>query len=356
MKKTLLILSLFALPVLVNGQFALQQSNIQTMGNSINYHVADSNTVMMESTTGTGITWDYSGITGYNGMMKNGSVGDPDTTAFSTEFSTSTDYYLLEEFTGMYYTLSAGQMDIQGYVFEDVEVPLAGPTDVALVLSNDDIQALTFPHDVNTPLISDPYSGTVEGNGIPSSPASGNSYTEIDGEGTLMLPGQNFNDVVRVKTIDTANTAITIFTSTLNVEIRREQYEYRHSSSVFPLFSITAIEIVDTDNGDVLADFRLALSSVAPSSGIEEEKLTSSISLYPNPAKDWINLNIKMDQAGTGHYDVINSLGQSVISSPLDLSKGTNQQKIDINELPYGMYFVKVEVNGQVATKKISKR
>lgn len=357
MKKKLLILSLLTLPLVGWSQTSLTQADIQVLGNTIMYHVVDSNAVSYENVTGSGVTWDYSTVTGYN-LTKDGIVGNPDTSVYSGFYGNSDNYLFLEDFTGLFYTLDANNMNVQGYVFEDVEIPLAGTDDVALVLNANDIQALTFPFDINTPTLTDNFSGTIEtlGGTLPSTPATGISYTSIDGEGTLELPGQTFNDVVRVKTVDTASASINIVFSTLNVEIRRKQYEYRHSSSKFPLFSISEVQIIDTDTQDNLANFKATLSSVAPFTAAENINAENSVSYYPNPTEGRVSLLIKSKTINIGSLEVFNSLGQNIMSKDISIKSGVNVYDIDLSLESNGIYFVKIQSGDFITTKKINKK
>lgn len=68
--------------------------------------------------------------------------------------------------------------------------------------------------------------------------------------------------------------------------------------------------------------------------------------LFPNPATDFINLSIKENPwlANGGEYQIISSSGrifaQGVISG--------REQQIPIAELPNGLYFLKLEVDGRI--------
>lgn len=355
MKRALLYLSLITLPFIGNTQTAINQADIQSLGNTIMYHLVDSNAVTYENTTGSGVTWDYATITGYN-LTKDGLVGDPDTSDYSTYYTNSDNYLFLEDYTGLFYSLTSTEMTTEGYVFEDVDVPLVGASDIALVLNSNPIISLNFPFDINTPQIVDNFSGTIESGALTSTPASGISYAEIDGEGTLELPGQSFSNVVRVVTTDTANASINLFPSALNVEIRRKQYDYRNSSSKFPLFSLSDIQIVNTDTGDDLANFKAVLSSVAPFTSAEDFNDVTSVHYYPNPTQGNVTFLLRSQVNNSGSYQVINSLGQVVSENDINVVPGANQFNIDLSSAPNGMYFVKITSGNFVSTKKINKR
>jgi hypothetical protein len=84
--------------------------------------------------------------------------------------------------------------------------------------------------------------------------------------------------------------------------------------------------------------------------GLTVNKLDESdVMVYPNPAKDAVTLEIN-NTSGKTNYTVCNVIGKTVVSSSVE-----NQNKININLAgqPAGVYFIKIENNGQRAVKKI---
>jgi hypothetical protein len=84
--------------------------------------------------------------------------------------------------------------------------------------------------------------------------------------------------------------------------------------------------------------------------GIEESSL-SNISLYPNPTTGRATIDLEeimQDIKAT----LTNSLGQVILT---DNYTATNFINLDINA-PKGVYFLNLEVDGEVITKKIIKK
>ena len=84
--------------------------------------------------------------------------------------------------------------------------------------------------------------------------------------------------------------------------------------------------------------------------GIEEKNLSIS-SLYPNPTSG--QLSISLEEANTTSVTIRNSLGQLVLS---DKYPPNNQLDLDISTYPNGIYFLQIEVNGEIITKKVIKQ
>ncbi|HWY99190.1 MAG TPA: T9SS type A sorting domain-containing protein [Bacteroidia bacterium] len=102
---------------------------------------------------------------------------------------------------------------------------------------------------------------------------------------------------------------------------------------------------------DGLAFFTPIDSSCSPSIFTSINEVTSSpfINVYPNPATN--ELFINLHQAVDGKLTLTNVLGQDVYTTKISGST----QKINTAGLPQGVYFLKIESNGQVLTKKVLK-
>ncbi|NOQ71384.1 MAG: Omp28-related outer membrane protein [Crocinitomix sp.] len=89
--------------------------------------------------------------------------------------------------------------------------------------------------------------------------------------------------------------------------------------------------------------------------GIEEDAAnTFAITAYPNPASDFINLTIELQEASSVSIEVVNMLG-AVVSTieTQNLASGTNYNELDLSNLTEGVYFVKTTVNETVDMQKI---
>ena len=96
---------------------------------------------------------------------------------------------------------------------------------------------------------------------------------------------------------------------------------------------------------------QLNLGAVATLAGIhslsipENEKV--QITLYPNPAKNAVNI---LSEDGLQRVKIYNLLGQSVDAVTLN---GSNKHTIDISNYASGIYFVKIASEKGIATKRL---
>ena len=86
--------------------------------------------------------------------------------------------------------------------------------------------------------------------------------------------------------------------------------------------------------------------------GLKETK-NANISLYPNPAKNEITINLANSLNNSMVCSMIDVLGKEVASASIE--KGTSSFKLNIESLEKGVYFVNLMDGNTVITKKIIK-
>jgi hypothetical protein len=96
-------------------------------------------------------------------------------------------------------------------------------------------------------------------------------------------------------------------------------------------------------NGTTTATYNKIIT-VTGCTGIESNSISNALSVYPNPAKDVLNIEV----AGAESYAVTltNLLGKTVLA---DKDRST----LNVANLTPGVYFLTVDVKGQKTTKKI---
>ncbi len=84
------------------------------------------------------------------------------------------------------------------------------------------------------------------------------------------------------------------------------------------------IEILSTDFGN----------------GIVEHGSENLISVFPTPASDYLNVDITAAKAGDFTFDVVDNLGQVVLTDKVFLSAGKNLESINVSSLENGVYYL----------------
>ena len=89
--------------------------------------------------------------------------------------------------------------------------------------------------------------------------------------------------------------------------------------------------------------------------GIEEINLSAGVSVYPNPANDFINVAYGLTNNSVVSVDVINVLGERVMTEYVGSQvAGNYTSRLDVSNLSAGVYMLNVTINGTVNTVRVS--
>jgi hypothetical protein len=87
---------------------------------------------------------------------------------------------------------------------------------------------------------------------------------------------------------------------------------------------------------------------------LEENVPAAALSLYPNPAADWLTLQLDRPQAEQAMMEIYALTGQRMPIGTQVWMPGTVQQQIDVSQLPAGTYIVRVQAGQQYWTEKFT--
>jgi hypothetical protein len=102
-------------------------------------------------------------------------------------------------------------------------------------------------------------------------------------------------------------------------------------------------------------DYTISTGNPAFPVGIDKKSRNlASVSVFPNPAREMINMSVNLVQAGNVTVEVSNTLGQVVLTQELGKKDaGTHRFTLDAGTLKAGVYFCSAIVNGQKYTSKL---
>lgn len=322
----------------------LTQNNEPKVGESLKFYVCDSTFSDAASIKGTNVLWDFSTI---NSDANNSTKTMTVSSANNTKFSGATYVSDIPGVLSTYWSSTSTSRNSHGFVFSD---PTNG--DITISFSSDQEILMNYPFDVNSSL-TDNFSGNLYHSVMSptGSVCSGDIKSEIDGSGTLKLPGNNnFSNVIRHKIVETSNSNIVIpgLGASYPVKVIRTQYDYYDiGNSSFPIFSYINISYDATVfNGNV----KYILSTVNPTINPQSTAGITSIDeiqfhIYPNPSNDFINIDV---DSGVD-MQIIDPNGREMFNKKLI----SGHQVIDISMLESGVYFVRVIKNGKVTVKRL---
>jgi hypothetical protein len=87
--------------------------------------------------------------------------------------------------------------------------------------------------------------------------------------------------------------------------------------------------------------------------GIEKFNSGSQVSIYPNPAKNYLNIEISNETNGIANVSIMNMVGQEVFMENINLNSGLTVKQLNTAGLSNGIYFIKVTNNGSIITRKL---
>lgn len=88
------------------------------------------------------------------------------------------------------------------------------------------------------------------------------------------------------------------------------------------------------------------------STGVNNINL-SGLKMYPNPATDMVNITFSSENAENGVISVMNLMGQTVYTQPVEINEGYNFVAVPVNRFNSGVYMVTIRTNTGISTQKL---
>jgi hypothetical protein len=92
------------------------------------------------------------------------------------------------------------------------------------------------------------------------------------------------------------------------------------------------------------------VTTAASSAVVPQLRIRSNV---PNPFSRTTTVNLSAPRAGSGRIAVFDVQGRRVYARPFEATAGWQSLTLDVHELPNGVYFCRVAVDGQAATRKV---
>ena len=89
--------------------------------------------------------------------------------------------------------------------------------------------------------------------------------------------------------------------------------------------------------------------------GIDENALTSSLQVFPNPSEGVFNVSFELDVLKDVQLEVIDQLGRTLYSHDFNTTMSVRNHKIDLSDQAKGLYFIRINAEEMTAVKKITK-
>lgn len=346
MKKQLLFATLIISSASV-AQNELNFSNEPAIGENRTMYEIDPATDAQAATTGTGVTWDFSGIAAVSATPRTIQVIDATTTLDAASYPTSTKAYDAGSTLLNYFNSSAVSRVSQGFIYDEASFGI-----IQAVFDTDEQILMTYPFAFGDNF-TDNFSGslTFNFNGPQNTSCSGVSHASIDGTGTLLLPlSTSIANVLRLKLVDTVTTQVEVIPGfPMDIEFIRTQYEYYSlATGNLPVFTYANVILQQAGATTPLQETNVIYSSVLPTVFADlNENTAASVVIYPNPSEGMITLN--GDFSVTATAAVFDQAGR-LVHTTNGLQDG---QTIDLSTLETGTYLMVITNNGTSSAHSI---
>lgn len=172
----------------------------------------------------------------------------------------------------------------------------------------------------------------------------GENVAEVDGSGTLITPAGTFNNVLRMKSIETTQSVG--LPPTPGGPTISETTSYLFFSSEFP--SVPLLEYrISGDNINSNSDTTISYGD--PSYLSITEKETNNFSIYPNPANNQITISTT---TSLQRVELLDLFGRVVIVEP---NQNNTKAIINTSTVKSGVYMVRgILMTGKTFVKKVS--
>lgn len=358
MKKLTLTLFLITTVTIIVAQPILNTTNfVPNIGDAQLFYIADTNSIV-DPTIGPNVTFDYSTMNSY-GATQTQYVIDPSTTIYSSYFPTATN---ADTTGGVPINKNYSKVELTDSTTNIGLVVDINTYGTVTVQYNQDPETLMkFPFNYGNNY-SDNYSGlfTIQSSGTTTN-GNGTATVTADAWGTLLLPfGVSIDSVLRVKTVENliTDTIFIVFPpiTILPIEVSGEYINYyKPSISKFPLLSFISGSYTQ-DNNQI--DSSRTILSQYPMNVVGMDDLNKTkinYSVFPNPTnKSYTTLSFNLGESSFVKVELTNNLGQNVAGIfNGNMQQGATSLKIKTSNLSKGLYFININVDNRISTKKL---
>lgn len=319
--------------------FAFAQT-ITTYNNatSANYVVVTSSSALNQSTTGTGLTWNF------NTFTAAGTSSDAHTAPTAGELTTYPGTTTVQTTTSGATSTKVFSKDIVG------EISFTGATnsDADINYNTDNALIGTFPLNYGYNF-SDSTAGEIFNASVGTIPFSGGTITsQVDAYGTLNIndvgAGAYSGNVTRLKISQEINFVISgLFPGSAT----QTTYNYYDNSNGNLVFRYTLLNFVVTGFADETSELMEVLASVTLNN-LNNSIVSQTIEVVPNPVNNVLHLTLN-------NVNLIKSVAISDINGRVVLQTNAFNNNLDVSQLSKGFYIVTVETENSILSKKFIK-
>lgn len=330
MKKDIILIAilLFFSTIASNAQPTLNSNNNPQVGESYYYRVTD--TIAQPGLAGSGQTWNFTGVqVTLNTVIVH--YVNPASTPYAASFPGANLASYVQPGDYNYYTTSGSGFAYKGR---------GNGSDIASITGANYL-LLSYPLGFGSNI-----TNTISGSTSVAT-ISGTVNILGDGTGTLRLPSITYNNVLRVKVTEDITFS---FGPGVDEIVHTESYYWYSANFRGPLMRI----IISNTSGITtaysksvgVADFGLGVDDlVRPTLG--------ALSVYPSPATTSAKVELEVIKAGTMEFAVLDLTGKEVQRWSEAVTPGTYTRRLDVADLPRGIYLLSARSEGVTREQRL---
>ena len=115
------------------------------------------------------------------------------------------------------------------------------------------------------------------------------------------------------------------------------------------------VKVTDQDGASMVRSFAVRVGEKAVSTGIHSAKNDQEISVYPNPAVDYIYVSVQSDVQESVRMEITTLYGQ-VLSTETVATSVNVPCRVNVSDLPAGIYILKVQTADEQSAVKFIKK
>ena len=123
------------------------------------------------------------------------------------------------------------------------------------------------------------------------------------------------------------------------------------------MFNYNSEACVTSNEGDSACDEASAKGTIVevgdPSTSVTSLNTPTNVSVFPNPAKDLLNVAISSEQAQEVTVTLVNASGVQLYETRVDIGMNGQIVPLDVSGLPAGFYFVQVAADQKLTVEKV---
>ncbi|MEI6020844.1 MAG: T9SS type A sorting domain-containing protein, partial [Bacteroidota bacterium] len=158
-----------------------------------------------------------------------------------------------------------------------------------------------------------------------------------------------FTNIIQIKTIRKELTAFTYSGTPGTYSDTYTTFDYYHASQRFPLLSVSYDYYVDQSGPSLSANITVNKIITV---GLKNQSFDNAFSIFPNPAKDILYFQMDNLNAENCSLEMIDVTGNQVKLIEYD-NNTVIKDKVNISDLPKGLYFLKTTSGEKSKVQKL---